>query len=223
VNAASRGEASPLLLSATLGSQRAIVLSGAGYDSARHGALFDSAAEVTIWGPIAIRAGTTYSDDTRRMRPSVGARIQLSQQRSLGLDSSVSTFYKAEGFNEAEGEIETTLAVGRRFEKLYLLGNLTYGQDPEGNERDAELRASALSPQGRVVWGFEGRGRSAIGAQHGASSALEPRADATAGAIGMVTVGDFVLFAELGPSAVKMQSAEWNLGIASLGGICALF
>jgi hypothetical protein len=71
--------------------------------------------------------------------------------------------------------------------------------------------------------GFEGRGRSAIGAQHGASSAQEPKVDATAGAIGMLTVGDFVLFAELGPSAVKMQSAEWKLGIASLGDICALF
>ena len=221
--AASNGELSPLVSSAIVGSPRALALGGAGYDSARHGALFDSAAEVALWGPIAIRMGATYSDDTRRLRPSIGARVQLTHQQSFGVDTSLSGLYKAEGFDEAEGEIETTFAIGRRFERIYLFGNLSYGQDPEGNERDAEVRAALLKSQSRVVWGFEGRGRSAIGAQHGTNSALEPRTDAVAGALAMVALGDFVLFAELGPSAVRMPAADWRLGVASIAGLCAVF
>jgi hypothetical protein len=221
--AARTGAASPLLLSAALGSGRALVTSDGGYDTARSGALFDSAAEVRLFGPVALRAGVVYSDDTRRMRPSIGARVQLLRQGAHGVDGSLSGFYKAEGFDEGEGEIEATFAMGHRFDQVYLLGNIAYGQDPEGNERDGELRAAVLRPQGRVAWGLEARGRSALGAQHGASSALEPRLDVVGGAIGMVSVGSFVLFAELGPSAFKLQASDLRWGVASVGGICAVF
>jgi hypothetical protein len=217
------GGSSPLLLSAALGGQRALVLGDGGYDTARSEALFDSAAEVRVWGPIALRGGVTYSDDTRRMRPSVGARVQLLRQGAHGVDGSLSSFFKTEGFDETEGEIETTFALGRRFERFYLLGNVAYGQDPEGNERDGEVRASLLAPLGSGVLGLEGRGRSAIGAQHGTNSALEPRLDFVGGALGMVTVGSFVLFAELGPSAFRLQGADLRWGLASLGGVTAVF
>jgi hypothetical protein len=217
------GGASPLLLSATLGPGRALVLGGGGYDTARAGALFDSAAEVRVWGPLALRAGVTYSDDTRRMRPSVGARLQLLRQSAHGVDGSLSSFYKAEGFDEGEGEIETTFALGHRFGQVYLLGNIAYGQDPEGNERDGELRASVLRAQGRTVLGLEARARTALGAQHGANSAVEPRLDLVSGAVAMLTVRSFVLFAEVGPSAFKLQNTDLRWGVASVGGVCAVF
>jgi hypothetical protein len=223
LEAARTGVASPLLLSAALGTQRALVVGSGGYDTARSGGLFDSAAEVRVWGPVALRAGVTYSDDARRMRPSVGARVQLLRQGAHGVDGSLSSFYKTEGFDEMEGEIETSLAIGHRFEQVYVLGNVAYGQDPEGNERDGELRASVLRPQGRGVFGLEARGRSAIGAQHGTSSAVEPRLDVVGGAVGMLTVSSLVLFAEVGPSAFKLQSSDLRWGVASVGGVCALF
>jgi hypothetical protein len=223
VEAARTGAASPLLLAATLGSRPALVIGHGGYDTARSGALFDSAAEVRIWGPLAIRAGVAYSDDQRRMRPSVGARLQLMRQSAHGIDGTLSAFYKAEGLNEVEGEIETILALGRRFDAFYLLANLAYGQDPEGNERDGELRISALKPLGRGVLGLEARGRSAIGAAQSASAAREPRLDLASGGIGMVALGSFVLFAEVGPSAVRFQGSDARWGVASLGGLLALF
>jgi hypothetical protein len=223
LEAARTGAASPLLLGAALGPQRALVIGSGGYDTARSGALFDSAAEVRLFGPVSLRAGVTYSDDTRRMRPSVGARVQLLRQAAHGVDGSLSSFFKTEGFDEAEGEIETTVAIGHRFEQVYVLGNLAYGQDPEGHERDGELRASVLRAHRRGVFGLEARGRSALGAQHGTNSALEPRLDFMGGAVASVTVSSFALFAELGPSAFKPQNADLRWGVASWGGVCAVF
>jgi hypothetical protein len=157
------------------------------------------------------------------MRPSVGARVQLLRQGAHGVDGSLSSFFKTEGFDEAEGEIETTFALGHRFKQVYLLGNVAYGQDPEGNERDGELRAAVLRGQGSGVWGFEARGRSAIGVQHSTNSAVEPRRDFVGGAVGMLAVSSFVLFAEVGPSAFKLQNTDLRWGLASVGGVCAVF
>jgi hypothetical protein len=223
LRAAGSGQMSPVVLSATLDSGHGLVLGNGGYDSARSGALFDSIAEVRVWGPIALRAGATYSDDTQRMRPSVGARVQLLRQEAHGVDGSLSSFFKTEGFDETEGEIESTAAIGHRFGRSYLLGNVAYGQDPEGNERDGELRASFLRQQGRFVLGGEGRVRSAIGAQHGTHSAVEPRFDALVGPAAFVTFGTFVAFAEVGPSAVRLPAADTRWGVASLAGLASIF
>jgi hypothetical protein len=221
--AAGSGEMSPLLLSATLGTQGGLVLGDGGYDTAQHGAIFDSAVEVRIWGPLALRADVTYADDTQRMRPAVGARLQLLRQAAHGVDGSLSSFFKTEGFDETEGEIETTFAIGRRFDAVYLLGNVAYGQDPEGNERDGELRVSALRSQGRFVLGAEARARSAIGPQHGTHSAVEPRFDAVGGPIAMVELRPFVLFGGIGPSAVQLAGQAVRWGVASLGGVGTVF
>src|ERR1700690_2149008 len=70
MRAAGVGALSPTLLTAALLSDRALVLADGGYDSARGGPVFDSAAEVKVWGPLALRVGVTYADDTKRMRPS---------------------------------------------------------------------------------------------------------------------------------------------------------
>jgi hypothetical protein len=217
------GGLSPLLLNAALVADRGLAMSDGGYDTARSGALFDSAVEARIWGPVALRAVVTYSDDTRRMRPALGARVQCLRQVAHGIDGSLSSSFKTEGFDETEGEIETTVAIGRRFGSSYMLANVTYGQDPEGNERDGELRASWYHNQGRLVWGAEARVRSAIGQQHGTHSDVEPTFDAIGGPIAMASVGAFVLFAEVGPSAVKLRGADARLGLASLGGVGTAF
>ena len=221
--AAGSGALSPLVLSAALVPERALVLGTGGYDTARKGALFDSSAEVRVWGPVALRAEVVYSDDTRRMRPSVGARVQLLRQGAHGVDGTLTSAFKTEGFNELEGEIETTFAVGRRFDRYYLLGNVAYGQDPEGNERDGELRVSALRLQRIGVWGLEARGRTAIGPQHGTNSAVEPRADAVGGLVGALSLGSFAFYAEVGPSALRLPGSDFRWGVASWAGVATIF
>jgi hypothetical protein len=121
------------------------------------------------------------------------------------------------------GEIESTIAIGHRFDHAYVLGNVAYGQDPEGNERDGEIRASVLHEAGRLVLGVESRARSAIGAQHGMNSALEPRFDALVGPTALLAIGTFVGFAEVGPSAVRLPGADMTCGVASVAGLASVF
>jgi hypothetical protein len=221
--AAGDGAFLPLTLSAHVGELRALMIGSGGYDSSRRGPLANAAAEVEIWGPLALRVETAYSNDTNRMRPSVGARAQLLRQEAHGVDGALTVFYKAEGFTEAEGEIETFASVGRRFGHLQVLGNLVYGQDPEGNERDGEVRAAALHQHGALAIGLDSRMRFAIGAQHGKAATIEPDFDLAGGPVITATAGSFAVFAETGPSAFKLPSASVRYGLEALGGLGAAF
>jgi len=49
------------------------------------------------------------------------------------------------------------------------------------------------------------------------------RLDAVGGPIAMVSLGSLVLFAEVGPSAVKVQRSGIEWGVFSLGGIASVF
>ena len=104
-----------------------------------------------VWGPFAIRGGAEYSNVRKEARPTIGGRVQLLRQERHGVDGSLSVFYRPEGFTEPEGEIETFVSLGRRFDRISVLGNLVYGQDPEGNERDGELRFASLYARGPLV------------------------------------------------------------------------
>src|SRR3954470_10242349 len=132
------------LLASTLtprvGGTAALAVGFAGYDRARSAPIGNATAEVRVWGPFALRGGAEYSSARREPRPSIGGRVQLLRQERHGIDGSLSVFYRPEGFTEPEGEIETFVSVGRRFDRIAVLANLVYGQDPEGNERDGEVR-----------------------------------------------------------------------------------
>lgn len=221
--AAGEGAFLPQTLSARVGSTPAFAVGSGGYDSSRTGPLIDSAVEVSVWGPLALRVQATYSNDTKKMRPSVGGRAQLLRQERQGIDGAVTVFFKTEGFTEAEGEIETFASVGRRFEHFSLLGNLVYGQDPEGNERDGEVRA-AIWHQGRLLsLGLDTRTRFAIGTQHGRAATTEPSFDFLAGPVATVVTGPVALFAEAGPSVFRLSGGPTRAGAAALAGVGAAF
>ena len=213
-----------LTMPARVGSTRAFAWGLGGYDSGRKSGVAEAIAEVHVWGPLALRGGATYSADGKRMRPTIGGRAQVLRQETHGLDGAVSVFYKAEGFTEPEGEIETFLSVGRRFDRLAIGGSLVYGQDPEGNERDGEVRASAFRQLGRFNLGLDSRLRFAIGTQHTKAGAMpEPTFDALAGAAATATLGGFVLFAEVGPSAFRVPGAGTRMGATAFGGLGSAF
>jgi hypothetical protein len=213
----------PQTLSARVGSTQGLALGSGGFDSARSGPLIDSAVEVSVWGPFALRVQATYSNDTKKMRPSVGGRAQLLRQEQHGIDAAITVFYGTEGFTEAEGEIETFASVGRRFEYFSTVGNLVYGQDPEGNERDGELRAAVWHQGRRLALGLDTRARFAIGTQHGRSATSEPSFDFFAGPIAMVRAGPVALFAESGPSVFRLAGGPTRAGAVALAGVGAAF
>lgn len=211
----------PETLSARVNSLKVTGFGSAGYDSSRRAPVIDSALEAGVWGPFALRFQATYSNDTDKMRPSIGGRAQLLRQEKHGLDGAVTVFFKTEGFTETEGEIETFASVGRRFERVSIVGDLVYGQDPEGNERDGEVHAALFHQHRWLMYGLDSRVRFAIGTQHGHAATTEPVFDFTGGPLAMAATGPVVFFAQAGPSAFELAggSTRWGVGLlAGLGG-----
>jgi hypothetical protein len=212
----------PSTLTPRVGATAAVAFGFAGYDGARSAPLGGATAEVRVWGPFAIRGGAEYSDGRREARPTIGGRVQLLHQERHGVDGSVSVSYRPEGFTEPEGEIETFVSLGRRFERFSVLGNLVYGQDPEGNERDAELRFASLYAAGRWSFGVDSRLRFALGTQKSAMALAEPKFDLMAGPIATAVVGPIAFFGQAGPSVLKVTGST-SAGVAALGGVGSVF
>jgi hypothetical protein len=214
------------LLASTLapqvGANAALAVGFGGYDGARSAPIGSATAEVRVWGPFAIRGGAEYSGVRNEARPSIGGRVQLLRQARHGIDGSVSVFYRPEGFTEPEGEIETFVSIGRRVDRIAVLGNLVYGQDPEGNERDGELRFASLYAVGRWTFGIDSRLRFAIGTQRGAMAQAEPKFDLMAGPVAAATVGPVAVFAQAGPSVLKLGNST-SAGVAGLAGVGSVF
>ena len=223
ITAAVAGDYLPNTLTARVGATAVFAFGSGGYDSSRRVPLIDSAVEAHIWGPFALRAQSTYSNDTTRMRPSIGGRVQLLRQEAHGVDGTLTVFFKTEGFTETEGEIETFASVGRKFEHVAVLGNAVYGQDPEGTERDGEFRVAAYHQSGKFVLGLDSRLRFAIGTQHGHAATTEPKFDFVAGGVATFAIGPLALLAEAGPSALQMSGADLRAGVAALAGLGAAF
>ena len=152
-------------------------------------------------------AAPSIRASARRPRPTIGGRVQLLRQERHGIDGSFSVFYRPEGFTEPEGEIESFVSLGRRFERISVFGNLVYGQDPEGNERDGEIRFASLYGVGRWAVGIDSRLRFAIGTQRSAMAMAEPKFDLLAGPVASATVGPVALFAQAGPSVLRVTNS----------------
>jgi hypothetical protein len=221
--AASDGSFLPQTISARIGSTGAFAYGSSGYDSSRHSPLVDSAFEVRVWGPFAIRAQTTYSNDTDKMRPSIAGRVQALRQEKNGIDGALTIFFKTEGFTETEGEIETCASLGRRFERMTVVGNVVYGQDPEGNERDGEIHAAVFHRRKWLIYGVDSRARFAIGTQHGHAATTEPVIDFLGGPVGIVAAGPISVFAQAGPSAFQLANSPARFGLAMLAGLGAAY
>ena len=223
LTATESGSFLPETLSAVVGKTPVFGYGSGGYDSSRRGPLVDSAVEVQVWGPFAIRAQATYSNDTDKMRPSIAGRAQLLRQESHGVDGALTVFFKTEGFTETEGEIETFASLGHRFKRVSLVGDLVYGQDPEGNERDGEIHAAAFHQHKWLMYGIDSRARFAIGTQHGHAATTEPVFDFMGGPIATAATGVFAVFAQVGPSAFELANSPARVGVAALAGLGAAY
>jgi len=80
----------------------------------------------------------------------------------------IGAYYRPEGFTQAEGEVEIALALGRAFGRFATFANIVYGQDPEGAERDGELRLAALYQLNNSLQaGLDARLRADLGSDEG--------------------------------------------------------
>lgn len=217
-----QGALLPGALAPRVGQVSAMASGFGGYDAARSSFVGGAFAEVRVWGPFALRGGAEYSTTRKEMRPTIGGRLQLLRQGKHGIDGSLSIFYRPEGFTEPEGEIESFVSLGRRFGPIALFGNLVYGQDPEGNERDGEVRLASLYGVGRWAVGLDSRFRFALGPQRGPTASAEPRLDLLLGPVVAATVGSLAPFVHAGPSVLK-QTDGTSVGVAALAGVGSAF
>jgi hypothetical protein len=211
----------PLTLFPNVGDASAIAAGYAGYDSARDSARLQSFAEARLFGPLALRVGVQSQSVSERVSPSAMARVQLLSQAKQGIDGAVALAYKAEGFNEPEGELELVMAFGGTAGGFRFLGNFAYGQDPEGAERDGELRAAVLrSLATRYTLGLDARGRFDLGSEQSKLLAKnEPRFDLDAGPVFLVALGPLEIGLHAGLAAFDRVSAPSQLGCFAMAGL----
>jgi hypothetical protein len=210
----------PLGTPATRDHLRAVATGFGGYDGARDAGVLEVQAAVRIFGPVSIHGGGIYVSSADEVRPSLGAMVQLLDQSRRGVDASLSVTYRPEGLTEPEGEIETALAFGRRVGGASIVATATYGQDPEGNERDGEVRAAGLAPVGRVLAGADARGRLALTRPDGSE---EPDYDIVAGPVVVVPIQSFALTGLVGASVVGTAADTTEAGVLALLGMSRVF
>jgi hypothetical protein len=218
--AAVSGEAGmflPTTIAPRVDSQRGFVRALGGYDSAQRRGQFEALADVTIIGPLAARVGAAYGQRTNTFRPALGLRVQALSQEHQGIDLGFGAFYKPEGFTEAEGEVEVVVALGRSFGRLGTFANLVYGQDPEGAERDGEVRLGALYAWNeQLQLGADARFRFDLGSEEG-------KAREEGGAEWDLVIGPTASYA-LGPVAAIAQVGLSLFGVEpARAGVLALF
>lgn len=226
----------PTTIAPRVDSQRGYVRMLGGYDSARRSAQFDALADVTIIGPLAARVGATYTEHPsaeggrrnerpENFRPSFGLRVQALSQAHYGIDMGVGVFYKPEGFTEAEGEIEGVLSFGRTFGRIATFANLVYGQDPEGKERDGEVRVGALYAVTSLLQvGADARLRLDLGEEEGEESAAKKRSqaeyDLVFGPTASYALGPIAAIAQAGMSVFGTEPAR--PGVVGLLGVAGV-
>jgi hypothetical protein len=211
----------PYTIAPRTDSQHAFAAVLGGYDTPRKKGQLEGTADVTLIGPLAARVGVLYGQSSNRLRPSVGLRVQALSQVDQGVDMTFGAFYRPEGFTEAEGEVEVVTALARSFGRLGMFANLVYGQDPEGAERDGEVRVAGLySFTQRFLGGLDTRLRFDLGSNEGKRRVTgEAEFDLVAGPTVMYVLGDVALIAQAGMSGVGYAQSRWGVvTLAGLGG-----
>lgn len=126
----------------------------------------DLGGEIQVWGPfrLVLQVANATASNNGDARPGIGAAAQILDEQKHGVAGSAYFLYKAEGFTEAEGELEALVSFGKQLGAVHGTLNLAYGQDPEGNERDGEAALGLhVEPIRGLFTGVVGRFRDALG------------------------------------------------------------
>ena len=229
---AESGLASPYTLPAQVVPGRFWARATSGYDSAARQYRVSSSAEATLSGPVAFRVDFDHGPSTSASdRVSFGLRLQVLAQAAHGLDLGLALFYQPNDFRR-EGNIVGALIIGRRFDRVALLGNALLGSDPEGDDRELDGRFATLVRINRVLeLGLDSRLRSVLStdAKRVGTSMVDWELSVLPSAI--LTFGPFAWIGEAGFSALQQteyagqpeQQKALRTGILVMCGLGAAF
>jgi len=209
----------PGMLRANAGNENGFVVAASNWSTAASNDItLDAIGEVRVWGPVRLIASVSNAfGDTAK--PGIGAGVQLLREGRHGLDGTAYARFKTEGFTEPEGELEVAFAMARRFGPVHGGLDVTYGQDPEGNERDGELATAAqLELRPGLFAGAAARYRDALGSTKEAIAR-----DGFGGASTTWTLGPVALTGMAGVAMVETIGAPRKFGPAATLAIGAAF
>ncbi|MFT3927738.1 MAG: hypothetical protein QM778_34745 [Myxococcales bacterium] len=196
-----------------------------GYDSARESAVVRSFVDANVWARLSLRAGVSYLPDptARSAQPMIGAKVQLLRQAKQGIDLSLGGFYRLDRFTSEEGLAQLVVSLGGRIGKLGLWGNLTYGQDLEGDDFEGESMFAvlyALRPD--LQLGLEARARFLLESTDAKrKDTPAPTGDMSIAPTFSYALGPVALLAQAGASTLHTNS--WHAGAIAMGGLSAVF
>ncbi|HEX8110887.1 MAG TPA: hypothetical protein VF516_24310 [Kofleriaceae bacterium] len=177
-------------------------------DGASHTNTVDLNGEVHVWGParLVLRVDNVFAANGGKARPGIGAAVQLLDERKHGVASSAYVSYRAEGFTEAEGEIEGLVSFGKQLGPVHGTLNLAYGQDPDNVERDGEIALGLhVEPIHGLFTGVVGRFRDALGSNGDKGTGI--LRDGLGAATATYVIGRIGVTASAGIAAVKTLNA----------------
>jgi hypothetical protein len=189
-----------------------------GYDGASAKSDLHAEANAQLLQWLTVQVGATHDAIGTEARPFALGRLTLSKQASNGLDLTCGGGFEARGFN-TEPSVLVAAAVGRRFGRLSLLSNLTYGQSIASPERNGSVTLAALLRVAeRVQVGIDSQAQIDL-----ERDAQEPEGEldwrALAGPFSTVTYGAFALTLGGGLSVLRYRLAPTidRGGIAYVG------
>lgn len=199
----------------------AIAMSSVSYSGASDKTTLDLNGEIKVYGPF--RLLLRVDNVTDEARPGIGAGAQFLHEGKHGVASSAYFLYKAEGFTEAEGELELLLAFGKHLGPVRGTANLAYGQDPEARERDGELALGLhVEPIQGLFTGVVGRVRDALGSDGDKGTGIVR--DVLGAASATYVVRNFGVTATTGISGIETTtSRSMHTGVAAALAVGAVF
>jgi hypothetical protein len=121
-------------------------------------------AEATLLPGLSVFTSFEYGDESAgQTRPAIGLAYQFLDPRTHPVGVRLSTAYKPDGFDEPEGELESSLVLSHVMGRDVVRTAFTAGTDPDGGEGDYELAASYLHrTSDRIVLGVTTKYRHAL-------------------------------------------------------------
>jgi hypothetical protein len=136
--------------------------------------------------------------------------LRLLTQNQAGIDLAAGLLYRRDRYTPDDGLVQAVLAIARHWGRVGLFGNLAYGQDMEGDDRDGELSLALLYERSvDLQLGFESHLRFDL-------SSEDPRRqmrgqgpfDLQLGPLAHYCLGSVIVTAQAGLSALKAEQTR---------------
>jgi hypothetical protein len=149
--------------------------------------------------------------------------VNLLGQSRQGIDLSTAVFYRKERFTDDEGVVQGVLALGRRFGRIGLFGNLAYAQDPEGDDREGEVSLAMLyATSARLMLGVESKCRFDLFSTDRKRALRNDAAfESTVGPVLQYAIGPLALLIHTGLST--LTNDQTRVGVVAIGGLGAAY